>query len=728
MMIEQVSYERFIGATVGDYRLERLMGHGKWGPTFLVRTDAAATTYLLRFLVGSTTLGVKDRDAYLERFHHQASQIAILQHPYILPLLGYGSYRGIPYLVSPHIAMRSLRTRLAKSGPLDVLVVGRYLDQIAATLEYAHQHGVLHGDLTVDCIFIRLDGQLAVADFGVMGMLELHRQNAQQDWLLEGGEACAPEQLLGKPAGASTDVYSLGAVLYHLLTGSPVFIGNTPDELFQQHLYASVPPLNQWRTDLPAGLYSIIARAMAKDPSQRFHQPGALANAYHRIADPQNRTRVPFVIPTSPAVQTQQPLATAASLPDVQIRELNRSNSGSTAFDGNHGTQGPVPQTPFPRDLPFLSESDPLSQPGGPRPSLLRRLQRKHVQRNVLIVVLIFLLLAASSTIGIAFLTHQGGATELSGQVIYFDSQNGPPGHTNALTILAHGLDAPPVGFQYAAWLINNENEETVPLGTLAMKQQTFVLTYSGVSSKGQVNTNLLAAGDKLEITLEQGAIKLPAGKVILTGAFPFRAFAHIQHLLVSFPQTPGKIGFLVGVLEQTHVLNIQADVLQSLIASRNTTALQCVAQSIIDIIEGKQGQHYRPLAATCAPQNVTVIGDGFGLLGNGYLADAAEHATFAITQPDATNTMHLHAKLLAIALSNIKGWVTTVDQDALNLRENPADLTKVQEIATLADEAYHGMDVNDDGLIDPVVGEAGALTAYQQGQLMATLSLTPGT
>ncbi len=506
MMIEQVSYDRFIGATVGDYRLERLMGYGKWGPTFLVRTDATATTYLLRFLAGPTTLGVRDRDAYLERFHHQASQIAILQHPYILPLLGYGSYRGIPYLVSPHIAMRSLRTRLAKSGPLDVFVVGRYLDQIAATLEYAHQHGVLHGDLTVDCIFIRLDGQLAVADFGVMGLLELHRQNAQQDRLLEGGEVCAPEQLLGKPAGAFTDVYALGAALYHLLTGSPVFIGNTPGELAQQHLYASVPPLNQWRADLPAGLYSIIARALAKDPAQRFHQPGALANAYHRIADPQNRTRVPFVILTPPGVQAQQPLATAASLPDVQISELNRSNSGSAAFDGNHGSQGPIP-TPFPRELPFFSESDLLSQPGGPRPSLLRRLRRKHLQRNVLIAVLIFLLLAASSTIGIAFLTHQGGATELAGQVIYFDSQNGPPGHTNALTIVAHGLDAPPAGFQYAAWLINNENEETVPLGTLAMKQQTFVLTYSGVSSKGQASTNLLAAGDKLEITLEQGAI-----------------------------------------------------------------------------------------------------------------------------------------------------------------------------------------------------------------------------
>lgn len=81
---------------------------------------------------------------------------------------------------------------------------------------------------------------------------------------------------------------------------------------------------------------------------------------------------------------------------------------------------------------------------------------------------------------------------------------------------------------------------------------------------------------------------------------------------------------------------------------------------------------------------------------------------------------------ILAIALSNAKGWVTTIEQDALQLLKNPSDLTKVQEIATLADDAYHGVDANGDGQIDPVAGEAGVLTAYLQGQLMATLSLVP--
>src|SRR6266566_4208633 len=722
------TFDQLTGTTLGNYRLEQFIGQSKMGPVFLARTDAAATAYQFRFLVGPTNLAASYRDDYLERFQNQASQIAALQHPYILPLLDFGIYHGVPYLVSPHIAMRSLHTRLAKSGPLDVLTVGRYLDQVTATLEYAHQHAVLHGSLSVDCIFIRLDGQVAVADFGVIGLLILNRQDTQADLLHVGSEVYSPEQLLGKPVGTYTDVYTLGAVLFHMLTGSPVFAGNTPDEIAQQHLYAPVPPLSQWRSDLPAGLYSIIARALAKDPAQRFRHPGALANAYHRNVIPGNRTRVPFVLPASPATQYQQPLDEVASLQDVQVSELERNFNGSSIVERDPDPQRSEFQTPISHTRSPIQASDSLVRRVTRRTALQQRFQRKHVRHTILIAALIILLVAASSAIGITLLSHNSsGAPGNAGQVIFFDGQNGPLGHTDTLSIVAPGLEAPPAGSQYAAWLIDNQSEEVTALGALRSQGQSFTLHYTGNSSNGQVGTNLLSAGDKLEITLEQGTVKLPTGKVVLTGTFPLKSFAHIQHLLVGFPDTPGKIGFLVGVLTQTRMLNIQADVLQALASSRDSPAIECAAQSMINLIEGTHGTHHQPLAATCAAQHVTLTGDGFGLLGNGYLASAAEHATFAITQPDATSMMRLHAGLLAISLSNIKGWVTTIEKDALHLLASPADLAKVQEIAKFADDAYHGVDVNGDGQIDPVTGEAGALTAYLQGQSMATLVLTPG-
>ena len=147
----------------------------------------------------------------------------------------------------------------------------------------------------------------------------------------------------------------------------------------------------------------------------------------------------------------------------------------------------------------------------------------------------------------------------------------------------------------------------------------------------------------------------------------------------------------------------------------------------MLDIIEGAHGSHYQQLGGTCTLQNVTAVGDGFGLLGQGYLSGTEKHASFATGLPDATSAMHQHAALMDIALTNITGWVTKIEQDALILHTHPTDMALVQEIVALADDAYHGVDVNGDGQIDPVKGEAGAVTAFLQGQLMATVLLTPG-
>src|SRR6266516_1688043 len=497
------SFEQLIGTTLGNYRLEQLIGQSRIGPIFLIRTDTAATTFILQMLTGSINLAPRDRESYLERFQYQAAQTATLQHPYILPLLDYGVYRGLPYLITPHIQMRSLSARLARSGPLNVFTVGRYLDQIATALEYAHEHAALHGSLSVDCIFIRLDGHLVVSDFGMRSMLELNRQYGSHDLPYKLNEGVAPEQLLGKPVGSYTDVYALGAVLYHLLTGPPVFADSTPDELVHQHLYASVPPLSQWRSDLPAGLYSIIARALAKDPAQRYHQPGALANAYHRNVLPNNKNRVPFIVSAAPSMQAQQSQGIRAPLEEMPLAEEAGSHNGFAVADHANAPQ----RSPSPHSLHGFADYDPLSMSVSRRPALMQRLRRKQVRRTVLIATLIVLLVAASSTIGISLLWQKGAAMPTpSGQVTFFDSQNGPSGHTNALNIVVHGVDAPPAGFQYAAWFINDETEAITPLGTLSAKGQTYVLNYSGASG-----SNLLAGGDKLEITMEQGTVKVPA-------------------------------------------------------------------------------------------------------------------------------------------------------------------------------------------------------------------------
>ena len=105
-------------------------------------------------------------------------------------------------------------------------------------------------------------------------------------------------------------------------------------------------------------------------------------------------------------------------------------------------------------------------------------------------------------------------------------------------------------------------------LGQLIEKSQSWSLMYNG----GDIN--LLGIGDKLEITQEQGTVKDPTGKTVLVGTFPMKSFAHVQHLLVLYPVTPGKFGLLMGMLEQTHQLDIQAAALQSVSASHNAATI----------------------------------------------------------------------------------------------------------------------------------------------------------
>ncbi len=403
----------------------------------------------------------------------------------------------------------------------------------------------------------------------------------------------------------------------------------------------------------------------------------------------------------------------------TQFTEHAWSN-GSAAADHISGSPRPTPQSSIPHSLRGFSEDKPLNLVESPRPTLMRRFRSKQRQRTLLIASLVGLLVIAIGAIGLTLLAQKSSAMpSASGQVTFFTNQNDPAGQTNSLHIDIQHLQAAPAGNDYEAWIINDHTEAVTGLGRLSGKNQTWSLTYSATSS------NLLGVGDKLEITQEQGVVNAPAGKVILVGTFPVQAFQHIEHLLVGYPETPGRIGMLIGVLQQIHLLDVQAAVLQSVSASQNTVAIGCVTQSMLDIIDGTKGAYYQPLAAKCTQRNVTMTGDGFGLLGKGgFVAGAEEHAALALSQKDATSVMRQHAVLMDVALSNVIRRLTTIEQDVLHLQAHPTDLSSIQEITTLADDAYHGVDVNGDGQIDPVVGEAGALTAYQQGQLMATLPL----
>ncbi len=357
-MAEHSAFNRLIGATLGNYQLEQLIEQSEAGPVFIARNNAAGTLFRLRLLVMSPSLTPEDRIVYLGHFQQEANQIASLQHTYILPLVDYGTHSAVgggdddflrapwPYLVSPYLPMKSLSVQLAKKGPMDVVLASHYLDQVAAALEYAHQQAALHRNLTTDCTFIKQDGNLLVADFGVMRMLEIGARFVEPGarkgtYSMNEASAPAPEQILGQAVDTYTDVYALGAVLYRMLTGHRVYRGKTREEILQQHLQAPIPSLAMWRSDLPKALDVVIARAMAKEPTQRFRQPGVLANAYHEVVAPNDTKRVPFFVASTPTISGQPQ--------EVHPGEGNRNIVGAglaPALSTPAQRRSPVPRIP----------------------------------------------------------------------------------------------------------------------------------------------------------------------------------------------------------------------------------------------------------------------------------------------------------------------------------------------------------------------------------------------
>lgn len=329
-MVEQSSFDKLVGTTLGNYRLEKLVEKNELGAFFRARSGTGNSTFLLRMLAVPANLTAEARIVYLGRLQQLANQVAELQSPYILPLLDYGNHQGMFYLVSPDLSAASLSAVLAQHGPIDAIPASRYLDQIATALEYAHEHAVLHRNLSTDCILVKRDGSLVVADFGVMHMVELSvpaTQGSGTPPLYYGNSASsapAPEQLMGKPADTYTDVYAMGAVLYRTLTAHRVFRGANREEVIRQHLQAPVPSISKWRSGLPPQIDGVIARAMAKDPAQRFRHPGEFANAYHQIVAPNDTARKPFgiapllAIPGDAVPAVARPVQSAAARRDGQ--------------------------------------------------------------------------------------------------------------------------------------------------------------------------------------------------------------------------------------------------------------------------------------------------------------------------------------------------------------------------------------------------------------------------
>lgn len=265
--------EKLIGTTLGTCVLQRVIGQGGMGAVYLAQQSRPHRQVAVKVLLPPAPLSPHQRDAFLERFRRETDAAASLEHPNIVPVYEYGEQSGFAYLVMPYISSGTLRDAIEAEEQLALPKVAHYLDQLAAALDFAHSRGVIHRDIKPANILVSPEGRLLLTDFGLVKIISDGPPQAR----LTGAGApvgtpdyMSPEQVIGQGVDGRADQYSLGIIVYHMVTGTTPFQGETPMQIASQHLQMIPAAPRLLRPDLPPAADQAILRALAKRPGERF--------------------------------------------------------------------------------------------------------------------------------------------------------------------------------------------------------------------------------------------------------------------------------------------------------------------------------------------------------------------------------------------------------------------------------------------------------------------------
>ena len=259
------------------YRLERRIGTGGMADVYLAEDETLHRQVAIKILADRYT---RD-EGFVERFRREATAAAGLNHPNIVSIYDRGESEGTYYIAMEYIDGPTLKEEITSRAPLPEAEAVGYAQQVLQALEFAHRRGVIHRDIKPHNMMLTEDGLLKVTDFGIA-------RAANQVEMTEVGsivgtaQYLSPEQARGQTVGPQSDIYSLGVVLYEMLTGEVPFTGSSAVEIAMKQVNERpVPPSRKNRLVSPA-VEAIVMRALAKDPAMRFRSAREMADELER--------------------------------------------------------------------------------------------------------------------------------------------------------------------------------------------------------------------------------------------------------------------------------------------------------------------------------------------------------------------------------------------------------------------------------------------------------------
>src|SRR5437764_4077768 len=248
----------------GRYKIVRKLGAGGMADVYLAEDQELGRRVAIKIL--------NDRhaadDQFIERFRREAKNAAGLSHPNIVSIYDRGEAEGTYYIAMEYLEGRTLKELIVTKGPTPIHVAIDYTRQMLAALGFAHRNGIVHRDIKPHNVVVGPDGRLKVTDFGIARSGT--SQMTEAGSIIGTAQYLSPEQARGTPVDQRSDLYSVGILLYELLTGTVPFTGDTPVEIAMKHLSAVPEPPSHERSEIPRDLDYVVLRALAKNPHDRY--------------------------------------------------------------------------------------------------------------------------------------------------------------------------------------------------------------------------------------------------------------------------------------------------------------------------------------------------------------------------------------------------------------------------------------------------------------------------
>lgn len=353
---------------IGKYRIERELGRGGMGVVYRAFDPVVERTVAIKTI----RLDVEDPANLAERLKREAKSVGQLEHPNIVTLYDAGEAEGLFYLAMQFIQGETLQQRIERQKWFTWNEVHELMRQICSGLGYAHHHGVVHRDIKPANIMITTDGLVKLTDFGIAKLADAGTLSSGM--VVGTPSYMSPEQALGKPVDARSDIFSLGSILYELTTAEKAFPGQNATTIIYKIVHEVPVPVTSLQPGLDPELDAIVLRALAKSPDQRFQGCQELAQALESYTA--------MLVSAVPKTTIMSPPQTSQARPVEESRASRVSVGSSTSV---------IAPATAPAGLPV--STGPLSP--GERPEAAFRRRSPVVWMGAVALGILFVMVAA---------------------------------------------------------------------------------------------------------------------------------------------------------------------------------------------------------------------------------------------------------------------------------------------------------------------------------------------